>query len=173
MNAPKSWIEKRVQWARPRSVGYPQPPDGQPFILFAACILPAYREDVLQLGAIPKGYAQFLMMCRPNRVAAPETIHKGRQTKFRNLVAKKTAGMLPIGRDQVESRLREKKDPDYFDFETAVVTQEFRKQVLAGVMAGWEAEIMESMEQLDAHPELRVEVKANCNIAAVRRAEGF
>lgn len=160
MNQPKHWIEKRVQWARPRGVGYPQPPEGQPFILFAACILPAYREDVLQVGAIPKGYAQFLMMCNPHRVAAPEAVHKARLTKHKNLVAKKTAGMLPIGRDMVEKRLREKKDVDYFDLETAVATQEFRKQALAGIMADWAAELMESMDQLDAHPELRVEVRA-------------
>ena len=171
MNAPKKWIEKRVQWTRPRGACYPQPPDGQPYILFAACILPGYRDDALRLGDIPKGYGQFLMMCNPHRVAAPETVHKGRQTKFRNLAAKKTAGMLPLGRDLVESRLREKKDADYFDFETAVATQEFRKQMLAEIMADWAAELMESMEQLDAHPELRV--RANCNSAAIRRAEGF
>lgn len=164
MNAPRSWIEKRVQWARPRSVGYPQPPQGQPYILFAACILPGYRENALQIGDIPKGYAQFLMMCAPYKVAAPETVHRGRQTKFKNLVAKKTAGMLPIGRDLVESRLREKKAADYFDFDTAVATQEFRKQMLAGIMAEWAAELMESMQQLDAHPELRVEVFVNAAV---------
>lgn len=171
MNTPKKWIEKRVQWTRPRGACYPQPPDGHPYILFSACILPGYRDDALQLGDIPKGYGQYLMMCNPHRVAAPETVHKGRQTKFKNLVAKKTAGMLPLGRDLVESRLREKKDADYFDFETAVATQEFRKQMLAEIMADWAAELVESMEQLDEHPELRV--RANCNSAAIRRAEGF
>lgn len=168
MNQPKHWIEKRVQWTRPRSVGYQQPPQGQPYILFAACILPGHREDALPLGAIPKGYGQYLVTCTPHKIAAPETVHKGRQTKFRNDVAKKTAGMLPIGRDLVESRLREKKDADYFDFETAVATQEYRKKALAGIMSDWAAELMESMEQLDAHPELRVEVFVNAAVPGRR-----
>jgi len=158
MIGPRSWIEKRVQWARPRSVGYPQPPQGQPYILFAACILPGFRDGVLQLGQAPKGYAVFLMMCTPCRVAAPETVHKRRQTAHKNLVAKKTQGMLPIGRDLVAARLLEKKDADYFDFETAVATQEYRKQAVSGIMADWAAELMESMEQLDAHPGLRIAV---------------
>ena len=72
--------------------------------------------------------------------------------------------MLPIGRDLVESRLREKKAAAYFDIEPAVATQEYRKQALAGIMADWAAELMESMEQLDAHPELRVEVFVNAAV---------
>lgn len=164
MTAPRSWIEKRVQWSRPRSIGYPQPPKGQPYILFAACILPEHSTDALQFGPIPAGYTQFLTMCSPVRVAAPETVHKSRQTTFKNQVAKKTAGMLPIGRDLVEARLREKKDADYFDFQTAVATQKYRAGVWAEIMDGKDAEIMESMEQLDAHPELRVEVFVNAAV---------
>jgi len=162
--SPKHWIEKRVQWARPRSVGYPQPPAGHPYILFAACVLPSHNADVLQFGAVPKGYTQFLTMCTPVRVLAPETVHKRRKTVHANLVTKKTAGMLPIGREVVEARLREKKDADYFDLETAVATQGYRQQVWSEIMDGKDAEIMESMEQLDAHPELRVEVFVNAAV---------
>jgi hypothetical protein len=162
LSAPKNWIEKRVQWIYPRAERgeYPQPPQGQPYILFAACILPGFRDNVLQLGQLPRGYGQFLIMCTPHKIMAAESVHKMRNSNFKNAVAKKAAGMLPIGRDVVESRLREKKATDYFDFETAVATQEHRAQTLARILSGWEAELMESMEQLDAHPGLRVEVLA-------------
>jgi hypothetical protein len=160
--SPRQWMEKRVQWSSPRddTGTYPQPTAGAPYIIFAACILPGYRPDDIKIDNIPPGYCVYISMCSHYTVMAAESVHKRRMTRLKNIVAKKSAGMPPFIRAEIDRLERQKKDPDYFDPQTCVETQKARQWALNEMVQRWTEELMESMEQLDKYPELKIKAVA-------------
>jgi hypothetical protein len=157
------WIEKRVEWKYPRDdTGrtYPQPSKGAPYTLFAACILPGCRETDVKISAIPRGYCVYLSMCNHYTTMAAESVHKRRNTVLKNTIKKKAAGMPRFMWSEIERIEREKKDASYFDLQTCVETQIFRQQAVREMKDRWSKELLESINKLDNHPELKVEVAA-------------